>query len=250
MNIGLIGSGSFGAALGRRFTKAGHALTIANSRGPESIKELARELEARAVSLLDVASNSDLLIIAIPFKNIPDLPKNVLAGLPERSIVVDTCNYYPSIRDGVIATIEKGLTHSEWVAKQLGHSVVKAFNNILKERLIDGRQPNGQNFRIALPVAGDDSESKAKIITVMDTLAFDGLDAGTLQESWRQQPGTPSYCTDLRKPALTEALASADRSSSPEMAIKVYQSWTSLPPGATADDLMNEIRRAWPNLVI
>jgi predicted dinucleotide-binding enzyme len=163
---------------------------------------------------------------------------------------VDTCNYYPSIRDGVIEAIEMGLTQSQWVAGQLKHPVVKTFNNILKERLIDGKHPKGQNDRIALPVSGDNSAANTKIIALMDTLGFDGLDAGSLQDSWRQQPGTPSYCTDLRKPALFEALASAEKSASAEMAMKVYERWTSLPPDATADDLLQVIRGAWPNLVL
>jgi predicted dinucleotide-binding enzyme len=239
-----------GAALARRFTKAGHTVTIANSRGPESLTELAQEIKATPVSLLDVVKDVDLLVVAVPMKNIPDLPKNVLDCLSESAIVVDTCNYYPSIRDGVIEAIEKGLTQSEWVAHQLGRPVVKAFNNILKERLIDGRQPKGQNGRIALPVAGDDSAAKETIIKLMDTLGFDGLDAGSLQDSWRQQPGTLCYCTDLRKPALSEALSSADRSASPEMALKVYQRWTGLPSDATSDDLLRQIRGAWPDLVI
>ena len=79
---------------------------------------------------------------------------------------------------------------------------------------------------------------------------FDGVDAGGLDDSWRQQPGTLCYCTGLRKPALSEALSSADRSASPEMALKVYQRWTGLPSDATSDDLLRQIRGAWPDLVI
>jgi 8-hydroxy-5-deazaflavin:NADPH oxidoreductase len=75
MKIGMIGSGSFGAALARRFTKAGHTVTIANSRGPESLTELAQEIKATPVSLLDVVKDVDLLVVAIPMKNILTCPR-------------------------------------------------------------------------------------------------------------------------------------------------------------------------------
>ena len=42
------------------------------------------------------------------------------------------------------------------------------------------------------------------------TGGFDPVDAGSLDESWRQQPGTPAYCRDLEAPALRRALAEAE----------------------------------------
>src|SRR5688572_3262564 len=49
----------------------------------------------------------------------------------------------------------------------------------------------------ALPVSGDDEAAKAVVLKLIDEVGFDGVDAGGLDESWRQQPGTPAYCTDL-----------------------------------------------------
>jgi predicted dinucleotide-binding enzyme len=132
-------------------------------------------------------------------------------GLPEAVIVVDTGNYYPSFRDGRIDAIESGMTESGWVAQQLGRPVVKAFNNIIAHSLAEGGLPAGAKGRIALPVAGDDRRAKAVVIDLIDALGFDGIDSGSLDESWRQQPGTPVYCTDLDVDGVRRGLSQADR---------------------------------------
>jgi predicted dinucleotide-binding enzyme len=124
-------------------------------------------------------------------------------------VVVDTGNYYPRHRDGRIAAIEEGLTESGWVAQQVGRPVVKAFNNIYAQHLLERGQPPGTPGRIALPVAGDDAAAKAVVLRLVDELGFDGVDAGGLHESWRQQPGTPVYGTDLDAAGVRRALAEA-----------------------------------------
>jgi len=69
----------------------------------------------------------------------------------------------------------------------------KAFNNIYARHLLELGRPKGTPGRIALPVAGDDEAAKAIVLNLVDQLGFDGVDAGGLDESWRQQPGTPVY---------------------------------------------------------
>ncbi len=43
MEIGIIGSGEMGTCLAWKFIKLGHAVAIANSRGPASLKKHARD---------------------------------------------------------------------------------------------------------------------------------------------------------------------------------------------------------------
>ena len=74
------------------------------------------------------------------------------------------------------------------------------------------RQPG----RIALPVAGDDAAAKAVVLRLVDELGFDGVDAGGLDESWRQQPDTPVYATDLDANGVRRALAKASKERKPE----------------------------------
>lgn len=208
MKIGIIGAGQIGGTLARRLSVLGHEVSVANSRGPESLAGLARETGARAVTAGEAARSGDIVVVSIPLKNIPRL-KGLFDGLPSDAIVVDTSNYYPQQRDGLIEPIERGMTESRWVAEQLGRPVVKAFNNIYAKHLLERGKPTGTPGRIALPVAGDDRRAKEKVISLLDELGFDGIDAGTLNESWRQQPGTPVYGSDLDAEGVRQALSKA-----------------------------------------
>lgn len=209
MKIGIIGSGNIGGTLTRRLTALGHDVKVANSRGPESLRDLEQETGARAVKVEEAVQDAEIVVVTIPEKAVPQLPANLFANAADDVVVVDTGNYYPQ-RDGRIAAIEDdGLTESAWVARQLGRPVVKAFNNIQARHLLENGLPAGTSGRIALPVAGDDPAGKAKILQLVDDLGFDPIDAGPLAESWRQQPGTPIYGTDLTAAAAREALAAA-----------------------------------------
>jgi len=208
MEIGIIGAGNIGGNLARRLTALGHTVRIANSRGPETLVQLAEETGARAVDATVASQGADLVIVTIPEKGIPTLPPGVLDGAADGAPVVDTCNYYPQ-RDGRIAAIEDGLPESRWVEQQLGHPVIKAFNNIYAQHLLDRHLPAGTPGRIALPVAGDDGAATSIVLQLVDELGFDPVEAGGLDESWRQQPGTPVYATDLDAEGVGRALAEA-----------------------------------------
>ena len=214
MKIGIIGAGQIGGTLTRRFTKLGHKVSVANSRGPETLADLSAETGAAAVSIRDAVRGAELVVVTIPQKNIPRLPKGLFADADPKVVVVDTGNYYPQQRDGRIDGIEAGLTESRWVAQQLGRPVVKAFNNIYARHLLEKGQPPGTPGRIALPVAGDDP-AKAVVLKLVDALGFDGVDAGSLDESWRQQPGTPVYAKDFDAAGVRRALAEASPERTP-----------------------------------
>ena len=123
MKIGITGAGQIGGTLARRFTALGHRVFIANSRGPETLAALARETGATPVSVTEAARGGDVVIVTIPQKNVPKLPADLFAGVPDSVVVVDTGNYYPQQRDGRIEGIEAGATESQWVAQQLGRPV-------------------------------------------------------------------------------------------------------------------------------
>jgi predicted dinucleotide-binding enzyme len=215
MKIGIIGAGMIGGTLARRLTALGHEVVIANSRGPETLREFAAETGSRAVTVVEAARSGEIVIVTIPQRAVPDLPGDLFTGVPEDVVVVDTGNYYPA-RDGRIDAIEDGQVESTWVAEHLGRPVVKAFNNIGYQSLLENGRPKGAPGRIALPVAGDPPEARQKVMRLVDELGFDPVDAGSLEDSWRQQPGTPCYVADLDAPRLKEALAAADRSRLPE----------------------------------
>lgn len=198
MNIGIIGAGHIGSALATRLVSLGHSVQIANSRGPDTLKDVAEKTGAKAVTAQEAAHHGDIIVVTIPLKNIPDLPKDLFDGVAADVPVIDTSNYYPILRDGHMPELEKGeLTESEWVQQHLGRKLVKVFNNIYADHLQNKGQPAGTPGRIALPVASDDAAAKQKVMALVDELGFDPVDNGTLHESWRQQPGTPSYGADM-----------------------------------------------------
>src|SRR5207302_1438572 len=202
--------------LTRRFTALGHKVFVANSRGPETLADLAAETGATPVTVQQAAQAGEVVIVTMPLRNIPSLPGGLFAKTPKSVIVVDTSNYYPRQRDGRIDGIENGMTESRWVEQQVGRPVVKAFNNIYAEHLYELGRPTGSPGRIALPVAGDDLAAKAVVLRLIDELGFDGVDAGGLDESWPQQPDTPVYATDLDADGVRSALAKASRERKPE----------------------------------
>jgi predicted dinucleotide-binding enzyme len=209
MNIGIIGAGHIGSALAVRLVSLGHSVKIANSRGPETLGDVAQKTGATPVTAREAAQHGEIIVVTIPLINIPDLPKDLFAGVPAEVPVIDTSNYYPLLRDGHLRELETGsLTESEWVQQHLGRPVVKVFNNILAEHLEKNGQPVGAPGRIALPVAGDDEATKRKVMDLVEELGFDAVEGGTLHESWRQQPGTAGYCTDWPENKLREYLRS------------------------------------------
>jgi 8-hydroxy-5-deazaflavin:NADPH oxidoreductase len=220
MNIGIIGAGHIGGTLTRRLTALGHKVFVANSRGPETLVALAHETGAQPVTINEAAHSGDIVIVTIPEKNIARLPRDLFAGVPDDVIVIDTGNYYPQQRDGRIEGIEQGTTESRWVSQQLGRPVVKTFNNIYADHLLRLGRPAGDPKRIALPVAGDDRKAKQTVIDLLDELGFDGVDAGTIDESWKQQPGTPVYGTDHDAEGLKKALSQASKERTPEWRAK------------------------------
>jgi len=153
LKIGIIGAGNIGAALTRHFTRLGHEVAVANSRGPQTLTDLGQETGAKPVTVAEAARGRDLVVVTIPQGKIPDLPPGLFKKA-DGVAVIDTGNYYPRQRDGKIEGIEDGLAESRWVEQQLGHPVIKVFNNIYAERLAKLGKPGtfGQRFLVVSPL--------------------------------------------------------------------------------------------------
>lgn len=173
----------------------------------------------------------------MPTIAIPTLPKDLLANVPENVIVVDTSNYYP-FRDADIEEIKKGKVESVWVSEQLGKPVIKAFNNLLAETLANGGKETGAENRIAMAVAGDNTEAKKTITELINDAGFDAVDSGNLSESWRHQPGTPAYCTELTAEELKQALSNAVKEGAPLLRDKAIADLSSLPSYPSHQDVV------------
>jgi 8-hydroxy-5-deazaflavin:NADPH oxidoreductase len=209
MRIGIIGAGNIGGTLTRNLTALGHEVRVANSRHPETLADLAAETGATPVWAAEAAHDADLVIVSIPQKNVPDLAPGIVSTAKPGAPVIETNNYYPQQRDGHIAEIETGTPESVWVAQHLGVPVYKVFNGIFWKHLLNKGTPSGTPDRIALPIAGADGDAKRSVFALVDDLGFDPVDGGPLEESWRQQPGTPVYGKDYDAERTLKALAEA-----------------------------------------
>jgi predicted dinucleotide-binding enzyme len=214
MEIGILGVGNIGATLTKRLSVAGHYVKVANSRGPETIPAEVFGSGGRAVQARDVVSDVDALIVSIPFHRVPGV-RPLVDDLPVDAVVLDTCNYYP-LRDSGIEGFHDPQVESLWVAEQLGRPVVKAWNAITADSFSTKATSAGSPGRIAIPVSADREADRAVGLSLVEETGFDAFYAGTLAESWRHQPGSPCYCTDLTREEMPGALAAAIASRSPK----------------------------------
>jgi predicted dinucleotide-binding enzyme len=208
MHLAIIGSGRMGATLGRHVVRVGHEALLANSRGPESLQQLVAELGERARALIvhDAILRAEVVFLAIPYSAVPRIAAE---GEPwDGKVVVDLTNYYPQ-SDGEQLD-PGGQSTSSLVARRLdGAHVVKAFNTIWWRRLAEGARPRDARGRLALPVAGDDDDAKQLVMALVDEIGFAPVDAGTLADGKRQEPGTPVYNEPLDAAGVRDALARA-----------------------------------------
>jgi 8-hydroxy-5-deazaflavin:NADPH oxidoreductase len=190
--IGLIGSGRIGSTVARLAVNAGHQVVVSNSRGPSTLTDLVAELglAARAGTPERATAAGDIVVVTIPVKANQAVPAAPLDG----KVVIDTGNYY-ALRDGLVPELDAGeLTDSQYLLRHIpGARVVKAFNNIFFPHLLNLARPAGASDRTYLPIAGDDAAAKETVSSFLDSIGYSTVDAGTLAESWRQQPHTPVY---------------------------------------------------------
>lgn len=238
MRFGIIGAGPIGTIISRKLVKNRHDVKIADVRGIERLD--GKEIAGTPVRVEDVITNIDVLIISIPVNVMPSI-RNILDKAGEEVIAVDTSNYYP-YRDNKIEEIENGIVESIWVSNQLGRSIIKAFNNQLAYTLENKGTPEGTSGRIAMAIAGNNLTQKQIIMDVVNELGFDAVDSGSLSDSWRQQPGTPAYCTELTKEELTEALKKANKEKAPFLRDKVIEEFSA---GLSHKDIVNLNREVY-----
>ena len=107
MHIGIIGAGEMGSCLAAKLVRLGHHVSIANSRGPSSLQQVAEDAGALPVTVKEAIKNKQVIIVAIPQINIQKLPKYLFRQLPPDVVVIETGNYYPTLRDGNIAALQQ-----------------------------------------------------------------------------------------------------------------------------------------------
>lgn len=228
MKIGIIGISNIGGTLARKLTANGHEVRVANSKGKAAVESFAKEIGAIAADTHGAVEGADVIILAIPFHSMAELPADLFAKVPEQVPVVDTSNYYPGLLSPQIPAVDGGMVEGQWVARQIGRPVIKAFNNILAASLANLGGPKGAAERLAIAVAGDDPVSKNQVMGLVDELGFDPVDAGHLEESWRQEPCTPAYCVDFTADLMREGLQRAKPGTARTKLARMPELWAKL----------------------
>src|SRR3954471_17988456 len=67
MQIAVIGAGKMGGGIARRMAGAGHEVAIANSRGPETLGDVAADTGARPTTVADAVRSADVVFLAMPY---------------------------------------------------------------------------------------------------------------------------------------------------------------------------------------
>jgi predicted dinucleotide-binding enzyme len=189
MSIGIIGAGNIGLAVAKTLSRAGIAAIIANSRGPDSLKETVAALSPTIkAGTREQAASADIVLIAVNWSKLPA----AVAGLPlwGGRIVIDANN---PIEAPLFKPVDlHGRISSEVVADLVsGARLVKAFNHLRAEVLAN--DPRASGGRRVLFYSGDDSAAKAEVGALIDRIGFAGIDLGPLALGGKlaQFPGGP-----------------------------------------------------------
>lgn len=221
--LGILGAGQVGSTLAAAVIRVGYDVVIANSRGPETLAPLVRELgpRARAATAAEAAAAADLAFLAYPYSPADRPPVAELAG----KVVIDNNNYMVW-RDGGYPEVDAGLaTVHELRQRQLPTSkLVKAFSHVQfhpraelrvpSDRLpglVRLARPAGAPDRRALAVSSDYPEAVAIVTRLYDELGFDAVDNSPLSESWRSGPGTPTWSRGVDGQSRDELVANLAR---------------------------------------
>jgi predicted dinucleotide-binding enzyme len=195
MKIGVLGAGTIGSTVARKLSAAGHDVKVANSRGPETIDPQILVSGARAVVADEVVEDVEVLVSSIPLNRMVGVAP-LLRRISDDAVLIDTSNYYPA-RDGRIAAIDDGQVESVWVSEMLERPVAKTWNAIGSGSLAAKGTEKGSPARIAIAVAADRDRDREVAMALVDDTGFDPFYSGSITDSWRHQPGSPAYSTNL-----------------------------------------------------
>ena len=187
MKIGVIGSGNVGSAIGASWVRAGHEVMF-SSRHIENDRKLAADLGggARAGTPREAAAFGDVILVAVPYRALPDIGKD-MADLLDGKVVIDASNPFPN-RDGEIADWARekgaGLASAELLP---GARIVRAFNAIGAARMGSAYREPGV---VGMPIAGDDAEAVAIASELIRDVGYEPVLIGNLDKGRYLVPGT------------------------------------------------------------
>jgi len=193
MQIGILGAGNVGLAVGRQLTHAGHHVLLSSKSGPDALTPVAQRIGAQATSVTEAAAQ-ELVLLALPWLAVPQ----VLDPLPDWQgrILVDATNPFVTFDPLQLADLEARSASAIIAEHAPGARVVKAFNSIAMTTFEKGPR-EGDATRV-LFVSGDDPASKQTVQHLITELGYAPIDLGGLDDGGRmQQAGGPLAALDL-----------------------------------------------------
>lgn len=190
--VAIIGSGNIGSAIAELTANAGYDVVLSNSRGPDTLRDMALQIgpRARAAPVPDAIEAGDIIIVSIPFGKFATLLPRPFQG----KLVIDATNYIPGRDSNVANLLSNGRLSAEVLQEHLsGATVVKAFNNIYSGHLKALSREPGAPDRSALPIAADDRQAKQRVTAFLNDIGWDAVDAGPLARSVQFSVETPSF---------------------------------------------------------
>ena len=204
LKIGIIGAGHIGGTLASLWVKAGHEVLV-SSRHPGQLEGLVRSLgpKARAGTPREAALFGDVVLISVPYGALPQVGRDLKAELNGK-IVLDTGNPYPQ-RDGDMAVEARrkgtGTSSAQFLP---GVRLVRAFNAINSGDLASEAHRSGE--RIAIPLAGDDSQALEVAQRLVTDAGFEPVVVGPLSRAREFDVGTAVYTRLMTAAQLRQAL--------------------------------------------
>lgn len=203
--IGILGAGKLGIVLGQLARKAGYPVLIAGSGRAEKIA-LAIDVLVPGATAADgvaVATQADIVILALPLGKYKTVPKHALTG----KLVIDAMNYWWEVDGPRDDFIPAGQSSSEAVQEYLSESrIVKALNHMGYHNLHDEARPPRTSGRKAIAVAGDDDTDVETVKHLIDNLGFDPLYIGNLAKGRRLEAGTKAFGANVSSRELMDLI--------------------------------------------
>lgn len=188
MKIGFIGAGVVAKTIAKHVLPLGHETLLSNSRGPDSLAPLVKELGRGATAATpQEAAQQDIVVLAVSWSSVHTALSSIVDW--RDCILVDATNRLPSYAPLSVGDVT-GKTSSELVADLApGARVVKAFNSVPMAWISDF---SPSKPRTALFISGDDAEAKKPIRDLIEQIGLCAIDLGSLSVGGRlQQLGGP-----------------------------------------------------------
>jgi predicted dinucleotide-binding enzyme len=214
LRLAIVGAGKLGTTIARAAIAAGYDVGVSGS-GPADDIALAVDVlapGARAGTTEEVVDQADVIVLAVPAHRFRELPRDLFAG----KILIDAMNYWPPI-DGDDPELAAAADGTSLVVRDHFSSarVVKSLNQLGYHELDENRRPKGTPGRLAVGAAGEDRAAVATVMSLIDRLGFDPVDAGPLEHGVALQPdGSPfavTYTADELRDLLERSRSTSHR---------------------------------------